>query len=177
MPANTLDDFIAKKEKERSDFDWDGRKDFWLGAVDALYKDVNKWLEKYVKNGKIEIETTLKKLHEENLGPYEIPLMIIFIQGEKVVLDPIGTLILGGYGRVDLKGKNGTVKLIYLEESSKGIMGHVTISDDSNPVQKARTGRNAEEKLIWKIATAPPEIKLQHLNKKSFQEVLLQVIR
>jgi hypothetical protein len=177
MLANTLDEFIAKKKQEGSTYNWDGRKDFWLGAVDILYRDVNKWLGRYVRNGKISTGLQLKELHEEKLGPYNISQMIILIQGEKVILDPIGTLILGGRGRVDLKGKNGTVKLIYVEKSVEGIRVDATIFDGSHPMQKAKTDEDDNEEFVWKIATPPPNIKLLPLNKDSFQEILLQVIQ
>ncbi len=77
----------------------------WLDQVDKLYRRVEDWLrelldEELMKAIKIRREQT--GLSEEPLGDYQIDKLVIEIVDKWIVFDPVGRMIMGSLGRVDL---------------------------------------------------------------------------
>ena len=56
-----------------------------------------------------------KTISEDPIGSYPVEEMHIQIKNKEVVLDPIGTNIIGAKGRVDMKGSAGIVKFVLVQ--------------------------------------------------------------
>ena len=69
----------------------------------------------------------------------------------RIVFTPIGRIILGTLGRIDMSSDFGSVRF-------------VVVSNDSNT------------KLIWKIITPPPQVLYLEVNEESFFEALMEII-
>ncbi|WP_201215204.1 hypothetical protein [Halochromatium roseum] len=59
-----------------------------------------------------QIVDTRHRLTEETLGAYEAPGLEVTIGRDLVAFVPVASLIIGGYGRVDVIGPRDQVKLI-----------------------------------------------------------------
>jgi len=97
--------------------------------------------------------------------------MILNISEETVIFDPIGTLIIGSRGRIDMTGMNGTIMFVLVDRESDGPRIRTkTEFRENNPES------DKEPELVWKISTSPPDIRYIPLNEDSFSDVLAEVI-
>jgi lysyl-tRNA synthetase class II len=178
MGKKDLQAFIAAKDKidKTKEIDWTKKKDDWLEKLNKLYADIESWLNDFEKDV-ISIKYIDKEINEEHIGMYSARKMILRIADEQVVLDPVGTLLIGAAGRVDMIGKNGKVKFVLVPASSKGIQIKVTIKAEGEPEKAAEDTQNtAKEDWVWKIATPPPSIKYLEIDSDSFSDALLEVV-
>ena len=115
-----------------------------------------------------------KTLNEDNIGEYEVNVLSINIGSTKVTLTPIGTLLFGGKGRVDMIGPKGKVKFVLVPEGSTRPRIVVRAVDPNNP-SEAEAAEPVEE-WEWRIMTAPPQISYLPLDADAFYSAFLEVI-
>jgi len=176
MGKQDLQSFINIKKQhaaEEVQIDWEGRKNEWLRHLNALYKDIEKWLSDFENHDMISFEYRDIELNEEYIGLYSVRKMEIKIADELILLTPVGTLLIGAQGRVDVKGKNGTMKFVLVPEQSDSpaIKMPVVVEGETKKAETPEDGK----KLAWKIATPPPTMKYIDLNVDSFSDALLAV--
>ena len=186
MSIKEFERFLENEQetrKEEPKIDWEGKKNLFIEKVEELYKKIeDDYLKKYIENGKVKIDRKKTHIHEEYIGDYDIDKLIITIGDKKVVLNPVGVNIIGGYGRVDIEGEAGTIKLILVPEHRKRPMisiGIIASEEDEERIRKEREAlakRDQESKKVWKIATKPPRIQFIELNQESFIDALMEVI-
>jgi hypothetical protein len=115
MSKSDFDDFVkrqqAQKQDEAAAFDSKQQLDEWLSYLDALYKQITAYLQDYAKSGAAQIEYRDIPLNEEFIGPYTARQMIVKIGSATVTFTPIGTMLIGTKGRVDVQGPLGTKRL------------------------------------------------------------------
>ena len=181
MTKQQFDTFLDTKARETSSpepIDWDTRKKEWLSSLDTLYGEVELWLKDYVDVNKIQMKRTDVTLQEEHLGTYRAESMVLMIGTDRVLLQPIGTLLIGTRGRVDMQGPKGTVKFILTGKYSNGI--HISISVAAVAGSVPNPSRTAEpeppEEWVWKIATQPPKVRFIELTSDTFFDALMEVV-
>jgi hypothetical protein len=168
----------ARETKTPDPVDWIARKQEWLKSLEMFYRQVELWLKDYLATGKIEMKRGDETLQEQHLGTYHAESLVLTIGMDRVVLQPIGTLLIGARGRVDMQGPKGTVKFILTGEHSDGI--HVSISEAGPkggapaPLRKPRP--KPSEEWVWKIATPPPMVRFIELTPESFFGALMEVV-
>ncbi|MCK4257599.1 MAG: hypothetical protein KAX49_01390 [Halanaerobiales bacterium] len=177
MGLDNLEKFLKKnaEREEQEQIDWEKEKQTWLSEIDKFYEKIQGWLSDYEEKGLLKLELVKYTMREEYLGQYETKKMYIVISGQKVEIEPVGRIIIGAQGRIDMIGKYGKVKFVLVGENSKGPIIKVKIS--SNPdFDKQDETSPKEVKLDWKIATLAPNIQFLTLNADSFSDALLEVI-
>ncbi len=174
---------IKKKEKEKSkvEIDWPARKDQWLKLVKELYDQIIKWLDPYIKKELLNINCKKIRLSEEYIGSYEIDEMVIKMPDEKVTLTPIGSLIIGAHGRVDMQGDKGKAMFLLVGEKQERPMIETRVYTSEEERKKGEEERKKETvtatvKYIWKLATSPPRIEYMELTPDLFSDLFSQVI-
>jgi hypothetical protein len=95
----------------------EARRDWWKNEIKDLFSQVESWLDILIEKRLVTFETRDAKIHEEFLGLYTVPSALIKLGNETLEMLPVGTFILGSFGRIDLKGPNGQLMLI--------LQGHV----------------------------------------------------
>lgn len=182
-PKNTEFDNFVRQQKElaakaATEIPFDPKKelDDWLARLNALYSQINEFLKDYIDAGSITTEIGNIELNEEFSGPYVAPTMIIHIGLQEIKLLPIGTMLVGAKGRVDVVGRAGTSRLLLVDKkaTSPSQFIAITIVDPKNPPPAKRTVPQPIE-WAWKIAGRPPTVVFVELNKESFLEMLLEV--
>ena len=180
MGIKDLQAFIAakkKKSEEVKEINWLKKRDDCLAKLNELYADIESWLKNLEKDV-VSVNYVDKEINEEYIGIYNARKMILRIADEQVVLDPVGTLLIGAAGRVDMTGKNGQVKLVLVPASATGSQIRVQTKIDEEyeeDIDKSKVG-NGNEEIVWKIATPPPAIRYIELDPDSFSDALLEVI-
>lgn len=116
---STFKEFLEERYKNKPDnekkkVDWDARKNNWLVSVDNLYKTVDDIIIKSFREAGFEVNAKREKirLYEEYIGAYEIDNYIIQANNILIKLFPVGTIIIGAFGRVNMLLPRETVKLV-----------------------------------------------------------------
>ncbi len=113
---NPFEEFLINKQKsQKKKINWKKRKKNWLNSIDSLYSDIEEWLKPFIEKELMEIKRKKLNLDEEYIGQYEVPLLDVYIGKDIISLKPKGTLILGSYGRIDMRGPKGEVMMIEQE--------------------------------------------------------------
>src|SRR5271157_3693933 len=116
MSADTLfKDFVQRQQQPRSGdeaIDWSKERDEWLGYLQQLYERIAEYLDEYIKGGTIKLRDSMIELNEENIGAYKAKRLVIAIGAQEIVLTPVGTLLIGSKGRVDVEGSAGNSRLV-----------------------------------------------------------------
>ncbi|MCP4347995.1 MAG: hypothetical protein GY795_21025 [Desulfobacterales bacterium] len=172
MGKQDLRAFINAKRQmvsEEVKIDWEQIKTEWLENLNKLYENIKSWLEEF----DIRINYSDIELNEESLGIYNAKKMIIAISDEQILIEPVGTRIIGAKGRVDMKGKSGKITILLVPEESKGpsIKASVSVGDE-----KEEKKISIPKKWAWKLATRPPAMKYIELDGDSFSDALLEAI-
>jgi hypothetical protein len=100
-----LKDTLERRQKELASaqsFDKAAIIAEWQQAVRALMSKIEEFLHEYKTEGTLQFEHGDMELTEEALGNYQIPQMTLRAGSAVLMIQPIGRLIIGATGRVDL---------------------------------------------------------------------------
>jgi hypothetical protein len=163
----------ARAEAETAD--WHDELPQWLKSLDELYDRLSGYLSTYIQSGQIDISYREVELNEDNLGTYSARQMIVRIGRQEIRLSPVGTLLIGAKGRVDIAGPVGRARLVLVDSkvSAPRFRVNVTIGGASAP--DSSLGEAEEIVWAWKIATSPPRIQYVDLSADTFFQVLIEV--
>ena len=178
-----FDSFVQRQQEisvaAKNEPPFDPKKELadWIAHLNALYSNVRIYLADYLSDGSISLTTENKALTEEFSGPYIAPKMVIHIGLQDIKLDPIGTMLIGSKGRVDVIGKAGTSRLTLIDKNLTSFrqMVTVTVIDPAKPPPPKTTVSRQEIEWVWKIISRPPADGFIELNKESFLQMLLEV--
>jgi hypothetical protein len=177
MEREAFKTFVEKKTNESKrveQIDWGARKDEWLVELGNFYSIIEGYLSEFSKAGKIKIERSTVFLNEESIGRYQAESRIIRIGLDKVNLAPVGTLLIGAKGRVDMAGPRGTVRFILTGKHSNGLRISITINGEAE--KRRGNGPKPKEEYVWKIATPPPNVHFIELTAETFFNALTDVL-
>jgi hypothetical protein len=169
-----FDDFVNQQVSEANNIDWQKRIDEWKSDLEDLYKMVKDFIKEYLLAEKMALFIEPMMITEEYVGQYDVYALIIKIGKNNIRLEPIGTLIIGAKGRVDMIGPTGKVRLVLVDKNSSvpKLKVRVNIKGESF-VPEERVPSKIEWE--WKIITSLPVIKYIDLNQKSFFDAILEV--
>lgn len=115
----TFKEFFEDRKKNKSDkeekiIDWDERKNRWLKSVESLYNTVDNIIIKNFKDAGFQVSAKKEKvrLYEEYIGAYETDNYIVQANNILIKFFPVGTIIIGAFGRVNMLLPSETVKLV-----------------------------------------------------------------
>lgn len=167
-----FDAFLEKQELKKRDAeqtDWKKRREDWLRRIGEFYQLVQRFLRRYLDQGKVSIDFRPLTLNEEYIGSYETTKLHLTMGSHEVVFSPKGTRMIGSKGRIDMDGRAGKVRFLLADRA----MPTRVYADGETP--KKRNAKKEEASLVWKIATPPPSVSLIDLNVESFLDALLEV--
>jgi hypothetical protein len=179
MDVKEFDEFVKRQQKVAAGIasvDWDSERKEWLDSLDKLYKKIESLLHKYVSSGQIQLGFRSVELNEENIGSYPAKQMVLKIGPKSVVLEPIGTLLIGSKGRVDIIGPAGKAQFLLVDSKASGPASliHVTVGRaDSFPPAPTKSTR--EIKWEWRIVTRPPERRFIEITQQTLFQLIMEV--
>ena len=176
MTRQAFDDFIKKANvrAQNSKVDWDEQREEWLSYLKQFYDMVDGFISDYVEAHQLSCTRSKKTLNEENIGSYDVDVLSIDINTITITLTPIGTLLFGGKGRVDMVGPKGKVKFVLVPEGSTRPRIVVRRVDPDDP-SEADTEEPIKE-WEWRIMTSPPQISYLPLDGDAFYSAMLEVL-
>ena len=178
MTKHDFDKFIKEQTKAAQDkaADWEQVRGDWLSTLDEFYKTIEGWLEDYVSAGQIKIEYAPLTLNEMNIGQYITKQLILNVGRYELRLSPVGRLIIGAQGRVDLEGPAATIRFIRVDKSLKSRREQIKVTV-GGPVAMGQGGAGLQQdpgKLAWKISGNPPSMTLLELTQSSFFDCVME---
>lgn len=181
MSKSDFDEFVKRqqtKQQEEAIFNPKQQLDEWLGYLEALYTQITAYLRTYIDNGAAQIDYRDIQLNEEFIGTYIAREMLLKVGQSTVTFKPIGTLLIGTKGRVDVQGPIGSARLSLVNKqvTSARQLIRVTIVRPGNP-PPTQPPPEAIKKIewAWKIMTLPPEIEFIALTEENFLDMILAV--
>lgn len=165
-------------EPESVTIDWDKQRDEWLGYLDSLYKDIEQFLKPYIDTQRIIYQYQDIELNEDNIGSYNARRLILKIGRQEVTFTPVGTLLIGSKGRVDVLGSAGRARLILTDRDAVGARSliRVTVHVGNNP-PPTQSPQSAPINIdwVWKIVTSPPSYDFIDLTQETLFNMILEV--
>lgn len=179
MAEQDFSEFIRRKTApDQSEsgkvIDWTKRRVDWLRELDALYARMEDHLKPYTQPGEIKIERARIQLREDHLGSYEADKLTFKIGREKIVAKPVGTLLIGARGRVDLSGPRGTLKIVLLAKGGPVLTTRIEHGGVSEESSRSMVRGDVEE-AGWHIETPPPESVVVAFGEDSFRDAIMEV--
>ena len=168
-------DFVKRKSAERPDnVDWVRRKADWLHELNALYEQMEKHLLPYTRTGEIQIERAKVQLREDYLGTYDADQLNVKIGFDKIFAKPVGTLLIGACGRVDLSGPRSTLKIVLADMDGSN---HTVRPRDGEVTRRSNRPfeRTHAEEKGWYITTSDPHRVVFPFSKGSFLDAIMEV--
>lgn len=182
MSRKDFDSFVQRKNKEQAarSFDDGQQLQEWLDYLDLLYEISKNYLGKYIDNGSVKIDHKPTTINEEFSGPYTVLEMIVHIGPSTVEFRPLGTMLIGSKGRVDVEGPGGTARLSLVNEKVERARDLINVSLIMADHMRAEGWKTSEKehapiKWQWKIMTAPPEMNFIPLTEENFLDMLMGV--
>lgn len=181
MNNKTFDEFVRgqqQNEAEAASVDWEKQRDEWLAYLGRLYSMVESFLAKYVSSGQIRYEYRPVELNEENIGSYSAKQMVLRIGRQEVDLVPVGTLLVGAKGRVDVRGPAGKAQLLLVDGKASGaasVFFRVKVGAGGRLLAPSESPRGPEIEWEWKILTRPPERRFIEITQKAFFDLIMEV--
>lgn len=177
MSKKDFEEFLKKHATKtpEKEIDWEVQKEEWLEYIKQFYESVKEWLEPYKADGKVSYDFKPLMLTEENIGTYEVDAMHVNFAGQKITLEPIGTLLIGTKGRIDLEGARGRVQFILADKDSKGMKVNVSVSIGEQPEKKPEERKVPD--WTWKIVLREPrKISYAEFNEDNFFDALMEIV-
>jgi hypothetical protein len=181
MSKAEFDAFVRSQQAEKGEqasFNPQQQLDEWLHQLEILFEKIQAYLHTYVENGTATFTRRAIQLNEEFIGSYSVSEAVLKIGRSTVTFTPIGTMLIGTKGRVDVQGPLGKARLVLVdrEVTDARHLIRVTVSrvGESTPAPRPQqTSRPAE--WTWKLGTPPPEIKFIDLTEDTFFSMILAV--
>jgi hypothetical protein len=173
-------DFGAFVKREQTAFaeeqsvDWAKEREEWLSRLKELYQRIESFLAGYIRADEIKLSYRDIELNEENIGSYRARQMILKIGRQEITPTPVGTLLIGAKGRVEVVGPAGRTRFVLVNSEASGPRPKVTVRI-GKPEPPASEAAPKEIKWAWKIATSPPTIQYIELTQDSLFQALLEV--
>jgi hypothetical protein len=181
MSKSDFDAFVKRQQTEQEKeaaFDPQQQLADWLNYLDTLYKQITGYLKTYTEGGTAGIEYRNITLNEDFIGGYVAQEMILKIGRATVSFTPIGTMLIGTKGRVDVQGPAGTERLHLVNKKVTAArqLVRVTVQRPGDP-PPAPPSPEATKQIEWgwKIATPPPEMRFIELTQETFFDMILAV--
>jgi len=172
MTNVAFEEFVKSQQvPEHPEIDWNLRRDEWLQHLNELFKQIRAFLKEYIASGQMQFVPETIKLNEE-FGTYEVPEYTLTIGRKQIKFQPVGTLLIGSKGRVDVIGPMGTDARILLVDSNA-----TRVSDTMRASLRTqdKTLKKSGEKWEWKMVTRPPERRFIDLSQETFFQMIMEV--
>jgi hypothetical protein len=178
MKNAAFDEFVKSQQTDtHSDVNWNAIRDEWLCRLDELYNQVREFLTEYIDEGEIQLETSPISLNEENIGSYTAQQLTLKIGRKQVKFQPIGTLLIGSRGRVDVIGAGITeARLVLVNKKFTRASDMIRVSINfagKLPTPPKKDPINIDQ--AWKIVTRPPERRFIELTQETLFNMIMEV--
>ena len=113
----------SKKDEEQAEsVNLEKRKSEWLNALNNLFTQIKSWLAEPIAQNLMTIGEEPIELDEYRIGSYQASRLVLKVGHDTVYIEPVGTIILGAKGRVDVKTGGVSFKIVLTDKEEWGIL-------------------------------------------------------
>jgi hypothetical protein len=154
--------------------DWGEERERWLRDLNELHERIEQYLNKYSETGEIRFDYQPVEMDERDIGQYTALQLTIHIGRQEIKLVPVGTMLVGTRGRVDIVGRAGKscFMLVGKGTSLGGVKVTVLSAYGKAPVAPEPP---REIDWTWKIVETAPANRFVELTPESLFQVLIHV--
>jgi hypothetical protein len=182
MAKSSFDEFVARENAsaaaESTEINWGQQRDEWLAYLDRLYALIEDYLQTYFASGQIDHFYREVELNEESIGTYTARELVLKIGRQEIAFKPIGTLLIGMKGRVDVRGPAGSATLVLVNSRATGVRSliQVTVRVAGRPQPPSPPPTPPVEiTWEWRIFGRPPEGLFLPLTRESLFDLIMEV--
>lgn len=181
MSRLDFDKFISGQKVQSEEglevFDSKQQLQEWREYLQQLYREIEKYMKSYINTGTAKLSYHDIELNEEFSGPYSVPEMSLVIGRSTITFKPVGTMLIGSKGRVDVQGPRGAIRLGLVNRAitHASQMISITVSVLGSPAPPEPTQNNKPIEWVWKIITPAPQMKFIDLTEDNFFDMILNV--
>lgn len=181
MSKSDFDAFVQQQQHDAekvAGFDPKQQLQEWYDYLDLLYKKIAGFMKQYINTNTASISYSDITLTEDFSGSYSIRRMLLKIGRSTITFTPIGTMLIGSKGRVDVQGPHGGARLILINKkaSHPRQLISVRVSRPGDPPPALPTVEDVKNiEWEWKIITPPPEMGFIELTEEAFFDMVLTV--
>lgn len=157
MSVERFENFLSQQVAEKVEskpFDWTTRRNRWIRHLDLFYKSVESFLQSYINEKKVKIFYGREDISEFINGKterYEVKNAIISFGTNRIELKPMGTIMVGCKGCVNLIGPKGKASFLLVESAASGLKISFSVKTKSNEEVTKDREFSKEEEWEWKI--------------------------
>ncbi|MBM4041809.1 MAG: hypothetical protein FJ290_25200 [Planctomycetes bacterium] len=117
---SSLTEYVRTKQDQQKRLANDAARvrEEWSRELEALMAQLDRWLAPAVAAG-LKLVPSEITVSEQALGSYQAPARTVELAGNQVAIRPVARIIVGGHGRVDVEGENGSASLIYWKPEAR----------------------------------------------------------
>lgn len=160
----------AKEEKK--EFNPQERIDSFVTLVNSLYSNIDEWLNEGLQNGSITTGVAPITVREELLGSYVVDTKWIQIGKARILLEPIGTVMIGTNARIDMRYKSQSVMIVRTGENVEGPGNLISIRIAGEPERRQASAGRA----VWKYVRDKRRLSYVTLTKDSFEDLIMDMV-
>lgn len=180
MSRADFDAFVKRQAAEKTQpegFDPQQQLQEWQDYLKQLYGDVALYLGEYINTGQATIKFEDITLNEDFSGPYTVPQMNLRIGDSMVIFEPVGTMLIGSKGRVDVLGPRGSARLSLINRkiTNANQMVRVRVRLANEPDPPPEPGEEPIE-WGWKVIKTSPQVAFINLTEDSFFDMIVGVV-
>ncbi len=177
MAGTDFDRFVQRQtERKQKSEAFDAKRELkeWREKLEQLYASIEDFMAGYIKGGVAKIDFEPIEINEEFSGIYTVNQLILTIGPSAIKFKPIGTMLIGSKGRVDVIGPLGTARFVLVDKNLKHagqmIRVSVTVEGEAPPKEEARA-----PDWTWKLVSPAPDMRFIDLDQATFFDVILSV--
>ena len=172
-----FDAFVKRQQQSAAGAgaDWSVELEDWLRYLSELYGKIEELLQDYIASGAIAVSYREIPMNEENIGSYTARQMTLKIGPQEISLKPIGTLLIGTKGRVDVVGSSGRTRFLLVNNEITRPNIRIGTGGRGQQIVRRPEEPPRPSTWTWKIATSPPGIEYMELTQESLFRALMEV--
>ncbi|WP_257297162.1 hypothetical protein [Endozoicomonas sp. YOMI1] len=152
--------------------DWGKQRDEWLGFIAQFYETLEQWFKPYKDDHSLDYQYKELELTEDNIGSYQTKQMLVQFAQQNLKITPVGTLLIGTKGRIDMEGGRGRIQFILADKNSHGPGLMASYSGPSSEETK-KTEKEWGWKIVLKVSN---RISFAEFNEDNFFDALMEVV-
>lgn len=117
MSKKEFAEFMSRQRSE-DPIDWNSEKEEWLAYLKTLYKMIEAFLAEFIQSNQIIVSYKSVEIEEDGIGLYTARSMMLEFGKTRIKLIPIGTLLIGSKGRVDMTGPRSIIRLVLKDKDT-----------------------------------------------------------
>lgn len=181
MPVDTFDEFVKQRldraRQSAAALNREEKLATWQRELGSLYTVMEEFLRDYTDSGQIKTERRPVQLTEDDLGSYQAQSLAISIGNDTVIAQPVGAMLIGCSGRVDLSGSRRTLRIVLIEKDGPGMKVTISGAEDQHQPSSSHAPllRSAIDHRGWYVVTPPPAATATALDQDSFRDAIMDV--